>query len=725
MKYYIIILTLIILGFNNVYAVQNINVNNIIDEIKDMFTEILDTNNKDQNKSNMHLLNENQLNSIIKENQKIYKDNIIFNTKYISNILNSYHDYNDKLPMNADFFQMVLDAVPTEYTSITYNKDHYFIDNLNYNIDQPDYIKYNNNHIYMISNNNLLVFDISIPDKTNIIFNKPISDIITDFNIDNLYELYLYNNTVIFLYSTNTLKDDSTVSPFTHVIMLDFINNNFINQRNVYIDGNIYDHIIHDNTLYVITRSTINELPQTGYDYNTLKPSNKLYYYNKIDRPLLFTNINTIDVQSGKANNISLLLGTSIIPYITPHNIYLVEHNPLDIKNPTASTRLNEGFFAENKEFTKRTYRDTFKDIFFSDILPLYPNDTQESISNILNSDMNDTEKIKSLDDIFISFENNTDMYTNIDRILLSKFREPYVNNKPIIIHKLSNNLDYIASNEIGTGLLRNQNAINEYDDKLRLVTTTTTENTETYDDELIHADLYQRYNTDQTSIYVLDKSLNIINSIEGELPARYTPHFYNNTLYLLNYQSVIVDLDSMTLNRLEYNPFNDVTGYTYTCDNDPELCINVNVDTKIINMTNNTSPHITDSYYIRTQSIQDYTGIREFNDVMYDHKSLTFDKERNILILPYRDGFYENSTLVVGFQLFDLSNKTFTNKGNITFHTGNGTEIYCHAMIPRSFIMNDTLYTVQYNYLKIYDITTLQEIKSLTSHNKLEKCEY
>ena len=723
MKCYIIILTLIILGFNNVHAVQNTNVN-IIDEIKDMFIEILTINDKDQNKSNMHPLNEKQLNSIIKENQKHYKDNIIFNTKYISNILNSYHKYNDKLPMNADFFQMVLDAVPTEYTSITYNKDHYFIDNPNYNIDKSDHIKYNDNHIYMISNNNLLVFDISTPDKTSIIFNKPISDIITDYNIDNLYELYLYDNTVIFLYSTNTLKDNSTVSPFTHVIMLDFINNNVVNQRNVYIDGNIHNHIIHNNTLYVITRSTINELPQFGYYYNTAE-QNRWYYYNNTDRLLLFTNINAIDVQSGKANNISLLLGTSIIPYITPNNIYLVEHNPLDIKHPTASTRLNERFFAENKEFKKRTYRDTFKDIFFSDILPLYPNNTQESVTQILDSDMNDTEKIKSLDYIFVSFENNTLMYGNINSILLNKFREPYVHNKPIIIHKLSNNLDYIASNEIGTGLLRNQNAINEYDDKLRLVTTTTTENTETYNDELIHADLYQRYHTDQTNIYILDESLNIINSIKNELPARYTPHFYNNILYLLNYQSVIVDLNSMTLNRLEYNPFNDVTGYTYTCDDDPELCINVNVDTKIINMSNVSNPHIVDSYYIRTQSIQDYTGIREFNDVMYDHKSLTFDKENNILILPYRDGFYENSTLVVGFQLFDLSNKTFTNKGNIIFHTGNGTEIYCHAMTPRSFIINDMIYTVQYNYLKIYDITTLQEVKSLTSHNKLEKCEY
>ena len=721
-----------ILGFNNIYATTQNNIeNNILDDINDMLINIFDVIIniiiQEERDSNMYVLNNITLNDIIIENQKTFKDDIIFETKYISDMLSSFNNHKNGLPRKS--FQLVMDAVPQQYTSITYNKDHYFIDNPNYNIDKSDYIKYNNNYTYMISNNNLLVFDISTPDKTNIIFNKPISDIITDFNVDNLYELYLYNNTVIFLYSTNTLKDNSTVSPFTHVIMLDFINNEFTNQRNVYIDGNIYDHIIHDNTLYVITRSAINELPQFGYYYNTAE-QNRWYYYNNTDRLLQFTSITSIDVQSGKANNISLLLGTSIISYITPNNIYLVEHNPLDIKNPTASTRLNEGFFAENKEFTKRTYRDTFKDIFFSDIIPLYPNNTQESISNVLNSDINDTEKIKSLDDIFVSFENNTDIYNNIDRTLLSKFREPYIHNKPIIIHKLSNNLNYIASNEIGTGLLRNQNAINEYNNKLRLVTTTTTENTEIYDGKYSRPDVYYKHHTDQTNIYILDKSLNIIDKIENELDARYTPHFYKNILYLLNYQSVIVDLNSMTLNRLEYNPFNDVTGYTYTCDDDPELCINVNVDIKIINMSNVSSPHITDSFdNIDIQSLQNcddnYDCYREFKDVMYDHKSLTFDKERNLFILPYKDSTFENNTTLVGFKIFDLSNKTFTNKGNIIFHTGNIYDIRCHAIIPRSFIINDILYTVQYNYLKIYDITTLQEIKSLTSHNNLTNCEY
>ena len=74
---------------------------------------------------------------------------------------------------------------------------------------------------------------------------------------------------------------------------------------------------------------------------------------------------------------------------------------------------------------------------------------------------------------------------------------------------------------------------------------------------------------------------------MDNNIPARYTPHFYKSTLYLLNYNSLVVNLTNMSLVELERNPFGSVTGYIYKCDTVQSICIHVNRDINIINMSN------------------------------------------------------------------------------------------------------------------------------------------
>ncbi len=529
----------------------------------------------------------------------------------------------------------------------------------------------------------------------------------------------IYDNTLVILYNFR----DETKQDITHVITLEVYNGNILDQKDLYIDGILTDSILINDTLYIITSTTLDgnnkKLPHLSYEYNGTDLPHKWHYVLNINRDVKFMGITLIDMLSNKTNHESFIVGRDTVSYITPNHIYLIDQKSFKFKNDrSASTRLNERYYAENKNFVALTYNDIFKNVFFVNITKLFPNETQNNIDKILNSNTSNGLKLEQINHVLSGFYNSLNdreketIINHARDILLEEFQKPVTNDQPITIHKLGiegTDITYIATNKLSSGgSLINQNAINEYNDKLRIVTTTTTEMTEItkYD---FFVDLYRKYHIDITNVYVLDEYLNIIDKMDNNIPARYTPHFYKSTLYLLNYNSLVVNLTNMSLVELERNPFGSVTGYIYKCDTVQSICIHVNRDINIINMSNPKNPIISSSVLVGE-------GYSIPLKIQNDYKSFYLDDMYGVIIIPYSIRNYVEQDLRDGFKIYNITNYIIEELGFIT-HKDLGVEwrdfdYNGYGENSRSFIIHDTIITL-FGMVKIHDLD-LQEIKIL-----------
>ena len=103
------------------------------------------------------------------------------------------------------------------------------------------------------------------------------------------------------------------------------------------------------------------------------------------------------------------------------------------------------------------------------------------------------------------------------------------------------------------------------------------------------------------------------------------------------------------------------------------------------------------------------------------DHRAFFFDKERDLLSIPihgrtatlFDDSFAPENERWHGFYVYDLDAKDgFELKGTIQ-HASDDRWPYEHNY-PRSFYIEDVLYTVSDSYLKMNEISNVSEINSI-----------
>ena len=109
-------------------------------------------------------------------------------------------------------------------------------------------------------------------------------------------------------------------------------------------------------------------------------------------------------------------------------------------------------------------------------------------------------------------------------------------------------------------------------------------------------------------------------------------------------------------------------------------------------------------------------------SEVLSDHKAMLFDKQKGILSIPisdyqynaqpYIDGRYIEPKTWRGFYVFGVDSSGFALKGKIEHSNSTGYEYYGYG--SRSFYIDDTLYTVSSNLMKMNAISDLHEINQL-----------
>jgi inhibitor of cysteine peptidase len=218
-------------------------------------------------------------------------------------------------------------------------------------------------------------------------------------------------------------------------------------------------------------------------------------------------------------------------------------------------------------------------------------------------------------------------------------------------------------------------------------------------------------------NVFVLDQNLNILGSLQGIAPGEsiYSAMFMGDRCYLVTYQQVdpfyVIDLSNAASPQvLGYLNIPGVTNYLYPYDQNTVLGVgaeNSNLQLSLFDVTDVTAPRLLANYTL--QATWSYT------EASYDHKAFLFDQSESLLVLPVSMGIIgQESVNWQGALVFNLTKSDgFVLKGTIT-HIADVTEGSGNSYVTRALYINNTLYTISPDLVKLNDLSTLAQLNEV-----------
>jgi inhibitor of cysteine peptidase len=287
-------------------------------------------------------------------------------------------------------------------------------------------------------------------------------------------------------------------------------------------------------------------------------------------------------------------------------------------------------------------------------------------------------------------------------------------------------------------GYVLNQFSMDEHNGYFRVATTVHNWNLRTFAAE----------ETTRNNVYVLDMNLNIVGKLEDLAPGEqiYSARFMGNRCYVVTFRNIdplfVIDLANpaapKVLGELK------VTGYSgYLHPYDENHIIGIGKETEydekedfawyqglkisLFDVSDVSNPIEIDKFEIGDRGTD--------SPILYDHKSLLFDKEKNLLVIPvavaeidesdYRDGVPDwayGNYVWQGAYVLDISLDGIDLRGTIT-HMDDNTIAggkysyyydYANYIVQRTFYMDDVLYTISSMKVKMNNLQTLAEINEV-----------
>ena len=333
-----------------------------------------------------------------------------------------------------------------------------------------------------------------------------------------------------------------------------------------------------------------------------------------------------------------------------------------------------------------------------------------------------------SQNNIYLTFPNytwqeNETMKTSIQRISIDKQA-----------------ITFAAQGEV-PGYILNQFSMDEHNGYFRIATTVYSYTWRTFIDESTVEE-----ETDKNNVYVLDMNLNIVGKLEDLAPGEqiYSARFMGDRLYLVTFRNIdplfVIDLSSPTaptvLGQLK------VTGYSgYLHPYDENHIIGIGKETEydaeedfawyqgvkisLFDVSDVSNPVEIAKYEIGDRGTE--------SPVLYDHKALLFDRERNLLVIPVLVAELDESDyngevpdwaygeyVWQGACVFDISLDGIELRGRITHMDDNadllksGYYFGSYYTVQRSLYIEDVLYTISSMKVKMNNLETLAEIKAV-----------
>ncbi len=570
-------------------------------------------------------------------------------------------------------------------------------------VDEADLVKTDGDYIYVLGNNNLIIYDAKSPENTKEI-------LIKEFD-GNYEELFITKNKVILL--GNAREEVWRVDGYnfvprksfeysTSVLVYEFDGENIEIEKNYSLTGNYYDSRLIGDDLYFVSQEYVYGLwegPMPLLKAGDVEIESEFYILPNPQGSYVTYSIAGVSLDDLEDADVqSFMAGYDTTFYVSENNIYFASKKPWSYHN----------------NFEQRVER------FEEAVLPLLDLKTQMKIEDLRKDEdtyFEDVAKImqemygelseKEAENLAEEIEESLDEYD----VKMAKEKDK------TDIFKLSLDGGKVELEEKGEvrGSLLNQFSLSEYDGNLRVATTSSFWSNENGREQ-------------SNNVYVLDESLEVIGSLEdlAEDERIYSARFEADKLYLVTFKQVdpffVIDLEDPT------NP--EVLGYLklpgfskYLHKISEDVVIGIGQDTKesewggvvtnglkftLFDVSDFENPKELDSYYVE--------GRYSNSEVLNEHKAFFYDESRSLLAIPVSksrdlDEKYYRAEYWQGVLVFDLENNEFDLLKEIE-HSEWGDRNRWNSGVRRVLRIDEVMFTVSNTEMILTDLGDFNQIE-------------
>ena len=584
-------------------------------------------------------------------------------------------------------------------------------------VDEADFVKNDNKYIYMISGNNLVIVDAYPGKEARIISETALDGTPRDLFI-NKDTLILFTDSYEISYSIPEYDylPRQQYQQAVRVFVYDISDReNPKVMKNYSLDGNYYQSRMINGFVYVISMQNV-------YYYSdvihipALKESGRIiaqpdvYYFDNPEDNYVFHTITSFSVDGSEVNAKTFMLGYANTLYVSKENIYLAYQKNLP-------------YSSWEKEREKR---------FYDIIVPLLPVGIQSEIDAIKKSDLAPGEKWDKIRVILENMYNSMnedgkkDLQKKVQDALEEYEARLEAERRKTVIHKIAisdGEIEYKKRGEVN-GYLLNQFSLDEYEDNLRVATTTY---------------IYRRDSTMYNNVYILDSEMGITSKVEDIAPDEriYSTRFVGNRLYMVTFKRIdpffVIDLSPANpkiLGELKIPGFSD-----YLHPYDENYVIGIGKETE----SNEWGGVSLSGLKLALFDVRDVANPKQAgkytmggrgtdSEALYEHKAFLFDKKKNLLVIPVREvaervyddqrRYYKWKTWQGAYVFHVDTDDGFSLKGKISHGQEDENSEYYYGgastAVRRSLFLDDNLYTVSQKKIKVNDLETVEEIKEI-----------
>jgi inhibitor of cysteine peptidase len=582
-------------------------------------------------------------------------------------------------------------------------------------VDEPDIVKTDGTYLYIVSNNKVLIVK-AYPAEEAVLEATITLD--ANLSVQNIFisgtRLVIfaqsYNNVPI-LYDTGIVSGDVLLkessiqpwysSPDTYIKVYSVETPSSPQLVKDTVVGGYFAHArLIGDYIYVITTqytysSTDNQnttiVPRVSVDGQAIDiPLSDIYYVNTPEKSNTITNVVSINIQDD-AEQIHakvFLLGSSQNVYVSESDIYIT--------------------------YTTWMYYDyTQLQKLVDDVLmPILPETVKAQLSSVAALDLQDYQKQEISFWILQNYAQNSMPEAQKNQIIKDIVR----NTEQTIIHRISIDNGSIVYEAQGTvpGYINDQFSLDEYNGYLHVATT------------LQGSSISYIFGSidPETNIYVLDSQMQTVGSLEDITPGTgesiFATRFIGNTCYMVTFKQtdpfMVIDLSTPTaptlLGQLEIPGYST---YLHPYDDTHVIGIGRNgsgVKISLYDITDISHPIEDSTYVISNQDQSSYWWTE--SAALYEHKAFLFDKEKQLLVIPAGNYSQQNAyvfsiSLENGLALKGVITHDFPTDQTPNYYWGTSAN-----SIERTLFIDNVLYTISQNGVKMNSLEDLSEIHSM-----------
>lgn len=585
-------------------------------------------------------------------------------------------------------------------------------------VDEADFVKNDGKHIYVLAQNKLVIVD-AFPAaeaetlSTTIIDGRP-RDIFV--NGDRLI-VFTEEDSQVMVFPEYEYMPMSRYTQKTNALVYDISDRKKpVQVSNFSINGNYFQSRMIGDYVYFIVKDSV-YYSSGVVDVPVIKRgsvkimSPDIYYFDNPEQNYVFHTIASVNIKSEKINAKSFMMGYSDNLYVSENNIYITYRRNLPML-----------YYEAQRE-----------ERFYKVVVPNLPIGVQDKIIAIKGSDLTSSEKWEKISSILEDTYNNMtenekqDYSMNVEKAV-EEYETKLAQERDItVIQKININkgdIEYRAKGEV-PGSLLNQFSMDESGEHFRVATTS----------QIWTGRESKQYN----NVFVMDKELAIAGKLENIAPDEriYSTRFIGNRLYMVTFKRIdplfVIDLSDpknpKILGELKIPGFSDYL-HPYdenhiigvgkeTADNQWGGTSIKGVKLSLFDVSDVNNPKQLDKYEIGTSGTD--------SEALRDHKAFLFDRKKNLLVIPVREVTekprYDNRGYYVqkvwqGAYVFNLTPQDgFKLRGKVSHLDDFEEQMYywgSPGAVRRSMFMDDVLYTVSAQKIKMNDLDNLSAIKSI-----------